>query len=85
MHILRIVRIQCGWAIQSGSAMISPCRSRLAALGQAEQMADALRSHGEAVQIIAECDDADEASDFPKLKAVAERLRAKRACRATEG
>jgi hypothetical protein len=54
MHVLKIVRAQEGWAVQSGCAVTAPCRSHAAAVTQAKRMAEAIRRYGETVTVIAD-------------------------------
>lgn len=75
MHTFRIVQEQGRWTVEMGNGMTAPCKSRAAAIAQAEQIAEALRRHGEAVSIVPpECVDSGRPSDTPGLA----RLRAYR-------
>ena len=75
MQIFKIVHKGCGWAIEFGAAAITPCLSRATAIAQAEQMAEAMRRHGEVVSIVFETGaaiDTDEPVYFaPSAKAAA--------------
>jgi len=78
MHTFRIVQEQGRWAVELGNGMTAPCKSRATAIAQAEQIAQALRRHGEAVSIVPpECADSERPSDAPGLA----RLRAYRRLR----
>lgn len=56
MHTFRVVKEESGWAVKLGEAQIAPCRSQLAAVEEAERMADALRRSGAAVAIVIDRD-----------------------------
>jgi hypothetical protein len=76
MHTFRIVQDQGHWTVELGSGMSSPCKSRAAAIAQAERMAQAIRRHGEAVCVTSdhEYPNAQESAEAPGLA----RLRALR-------
>jgi hypothetical protein len=73
MFVFRIVQAQGHWTIELGDGMSSPCKSRKAAIAQAEQIAQAIRRHGEAVSVVhPDCVDSEssaEASGLVRLKA----------------
>lgn len=60
MHVLKIVRALEGWAVQSACAVTAPCRSRAAALAQAQRMAESIRQYGDTVTVIVETPANDE-------------------------
>ncbi|GIK49844.1 MAG: hypothetical protein BroJett013_25410 [Alphaproteobacteria bacterium] len=51
LHTFKVVKEDAGWAVKLGEALIAPCRSQLAALAEAQRMAEALARNGEAVAI----------------------------------
>lgn len=76
MHTFSVVRRRGAWCVQVGGGITAPCRSRAAALAQAERMAEAIRRHGEAVRIISEEKDPDEfGAQSPAAAVMAARAR----------
>jgi hypothetical protein len=60
MHTFSVVRRRDAWCVEVGGGITAPCRSRAAALAQAERMAEAIRRHGEAVRVISDEKEPDE-------------------------
>jgi hypothetical protein len=54
--MFKVAKGEFGWTVKLGDALIAPCRSQLAAVEQAQRMAEALRRNGQAVAIIIEQD-----------------------------
>jgi len=80
MHTFRIVQEQGRWAVELGNGMTAPCKSRATAIAQAEQIAQALRRHGEAVSIISpERVDSESPAEAPGLARVRALRRLQRA------
>jgi hypothetical protein len=75
MHTFRVVEEHGRWAVELGCGMTAPCKSKAAAIQQAEQIAQALRRHGEAVFVVPpECANDEQPEEAPGLT----RLRAYR-------
>lgn len=64
MHTFTIVRRQRDWAVQLGQAMTAPCKSRAAAIEQAERMAEAIRRHGETVAVVIDLSAVSSETDY---------------------
>lgn len=62
MHTFKVVKEPCGWAVRLGHGMSSPFRSRAVAIQEANCLCDALRSHGEAAEVVIEEIDSAEAA-----------------------
>jgi hypothetical protein len=60
MITFNVVKEQHGWAIQVSDRMSAHFRTRDMAVREANQMADAIRRHGEQTEVIAECVFSDE-------------------------
>jgi hypothetical protein len=54
MITFNVVKEDCGWAIRIGERMLTPFRSRDAAVREARCLADAIRNHGECAEVIVE-------------------------------
>jgi len=54
MHTFKVVKEPCGWAVRLGHGMSSPFWSRAVAIQEANCLCDALRSHGEAAEVVIE-------------------------------
>jgi hypothetical protein len=68
MHTFRIVEEQGRWTVELGAGMSAPCKSRAAAIAQAEQIAQAIRRHGEVVFIVLpECIGSEKLAEPPGL------------------
>ena len=61
MHTFKVVKEPCGWAVRLGYGMSTPFWSRAAAIQEANRLCDALRSHGEAAEVVIEQIDPAEA------------------------
>lgn len=78
MHTFRVVRRRGAWCVEVGGGNTAPCRSRAAAIAQAERMAEAIRRHGAAVRIISDEKDPDDYGLFAApTPAIAARARAR--------
>jgi len=64
MITFNVVKEQYGWAIRIGKHMTTPFWSRDLAVREASSLADAIRCHGECVQVIVEVADQN---DPPKM------------------
>jgi hypothetical protein len=69
MIIFSVVRDDSGWAIRTGAGMTTPFRSRDSAINEARCLAEAIRRHGQCVEVIIEsgnpCNLDDIRSKFP--------------------
>ncbi|MBY0563201.1 MAG: hypothetical protein K2P58_03355 [Hyphomonadaceae bacterium] len=74
MRTFEVVKLTCGWSVRSGVAVTTPCRSRAAAIAEAERMAERIRCHGEGVQVIV----VDAGVETPRVRAAAADLRPRR-------
>jgi len=54
MFTFKVVKEQHGWAIRMDERMITPFWSRELAVREASSLADAIRRHGECVEVIVE-------------------------------
>jgi len=54
MHTFRVIKDSFGWTIMLGPGVTSSFRTRAQAIRQANRLCDALRSHGEDVEVIVE-------------------------------
>ncbi len=65
MHVFKVVKEPYGWAVRLDSGMTTPFWSRAMAIREANCLCDALRSHGEQAEVLAEELDSDEAPNRP--------------------
>ena len=61
MHTFKVVKEQHGWAVRLGHGMSTPFWSRVVAIQEANCLCEALRSHGEAAEVVIEEIDPTEA------------------------
>ncbi len=65
MHTFKVVKEPHGWAVRLGGGMSTPFWSRALAIQDANCLCDALRSHGEAAEVVIDEIDTAEASRVP--------------------
>ncbi len=54
MHTFKVVRESCGWSVRLGDGMTTPFWGRDLAIREANSLCDALRSHGQAAEVLIE-------------------------------
>ena len=54
MHTFKVVKEPYGWAVRVDPGMSTPFWSRVAAIQQADCLCSAIRSHGEAAEVVIE-------------------------------
>ena len=54
MHTFQVVRESCGWSVRLGDGMTTPFWARDLAIREANSLCDALRSHGQAAEVVIE-------------------------------
>ncbi len=67
MITFNVVKEQNGWAIRTSSGMTTPYRTQDAAMHEAECLAEAIRGHGECVEVIVEYVGPSKVSDKRKF------------------
>ena len=55
MITFSVVKEQHGWAVRSGTCMMTPFWSRDLAIREANCLADAIRRHGQHTEVVIEC------------------------------
>ncbi len=65
MHTFKVVKEPHGWAVRLGGGMSTLFWSRALVIQEANCLCDALRSHGEAAEVVIEEIDTAEASTVP--------------------
>lgn len=63
MITFTVVREPNGWAVRMGQQMTTPFWSRTLAIREAQCMADAIRRHGQGVEVLVDEDDMPKARD----------------------
>jgi hypothetical protein len=65
MHSFKVVRESCGWSVRLGDGMTTPFWGRDLAIREANSLCDALRSHGQAAEVVIEGKNPADAAGVP--------------------
>jgi hypothetical protein len=64
MITFSVIRDDSGWTIQTGAGMTTPFRSRESAINEARCLAEAIRRHGQCVEVIVESGNSGNSDDI---------------------